>query len=130
MSQDVKPPKSNSILLKNTKFLGTKAQRAFLKRCRAPHENSGKKGSTVRGYSEVRTSRAQFLCAKIRGQNTKRNFATRTIYKLNDKDSHILLAFISLVITSAIFEDTRGEIICGGFRSINAHAEQERSELS
>ena len=36
----------------------------------------------------------------------------------------------SLVITSAIFDETRGKIISGRFQSINAHAEQERSELS
>ena len=32
--------------------------------------------------------------------------------------------------TSTIFDETRGKIICGRFRSINAHAEQERSEFN
>ena len=35
-----------------------------------------------------------------------------------------------LVITSTIFEETRGKNICGRCGSINAHAEQERSEFS
>ena len=42
--------------------------------------------------------------------------------------SHILVACRSLVITNTIFNEARGTIICGGLRSINAHAEQERSE--
>ena len=45
-------------------------------------------------------------------------------------DSHILLAFKSLVITSSIFDETRGKGISGGFQSINANGEQERSGVS
>ena len=44
--------------------------------------------------------------------------------------SRIPLTFRSLVITSTISDETRGNRICGGFQSINAHAKQERSELS
>ena len=41
-----------------------------------------------------------------------------------------LLTFRSLVITSAIFDETRGKIIVGRFWSINARAQQERSVFS
>ena len=51
------------------------------------------------------------------------------VHELNDK-GHVILAFRSLVITSTIIEETRGERICGRFWSSNAHAEQERSELA
>ena len=44
--------------------------------------------------------------------------------KLNDKDySHVLLTCRSLVTTSAIFEESRGRIISGGFRSITCTCE-------
>ena len=72
---------------------------------------------------------------------TGRNLATRTMRPQrcmgNDEQcpqvqrkgqSHILVACRSLVITNTIFNEARGTIICGGLRSINAHAEQERSE--
>ena len=42
--QDIEPPKSNSILRKGIKILGTEAQREVLKRYITPHENSGKEG--------------------------------------------------------------------------------------
>ena len=44
--------------------------------------------------------------------------------------SHIKLAYGSLVSTSTIFNLTRGKRICGRLQSFNLHAEQERSELS
>ena len=43
---------------------------------------------------------------------------------------HIPLAYRSLVITSAIFDETRGKIFCGRFCSINAHAEQGRFDFA
>ena len=51
--------------------------------------------------------------------------------QLKEKDKatfHSLSA--SLVITSAIFDETRGRRNCGRFQSIRAHAELERSEFS
>ena len=46
------------------------------------------------------------------------------------EQSYILvLAFGCLVFVSAIFNETRGKIICSELWSINAHTEQERSEL-
>ena len=35
-----------------------------------------------------------------------------------------------LVSTSTILNETRGKKICGGFRCLDAHAEQERFEFS
>ena len=53
------------------------------------------------------------------------------VHKLKEKDKATFYSPLSsLVITSAIFDETRGTTICGRFRSINAHAEQERSEFS
>ena len=37
--------------------------------------------------------------------------------------------FLALLAACIIFEETRGEIICGRFRSINAQAERKRSKL-
>ena len=39
--------------------------------------------------------------------------------------NHVHLTFRSLVFSFTIFEETWGKIICGGLRSIDAHAEQE-----
>ena len=56
---------------------------------------------------------------------------TKHVHKLERKgQSRTLFAFRSLVITSAIFGETRGKIIRGGFQSINAQAQQERPELN
>ena len=45
-----------------------------------------------------------------------------------EAQSHFLFVFRSLVITSTIFEEIRGRIVCGRVRSINGHVEQERSD--
>ena len=42
--------------------------------------------------------------------------------------SYVPLTFGCLVSTSAILNEIRGKFICCGFWSLNAHAEQERSE--
>ena len=53
------------------------------------------------------------------------------VHKLKEKDKATFYSPLSsLVTTSAIFDETRGTTICARFRSINAHAEQERSEFS
>ena len=69
--QDTEKPKSRSILRKSTKSLGSDRSVRFSKR----HVTQG---SIARSYSEVRNSRTQ-SCAQIRGWNTARNLATRTI---------------------------------------------------
>ena len=43
--------------------------------------------------------------------------------------NHIPFAFGSLVLTSAIFDETRGKRLRGGLRSFNAHADQETFDL-
>ena len=54
------------------------------------------------------------------------------VHKLNDKHKATFYwpSEVWLVTASTIFEETGGKIICGEFQSINAHAEQERSDLS
>ena len=54
------------------------------------------------------------------------------VHKLKDKHKATFYwpSEVWLVTASTIFEETGGKIICGEFQSINAHVEQERSDLS
>ena len=83
------------------------------------------------------------LSSEIWGRIWGRNLGARTIRPQSCVDkgwkfsqaqvkgqNHILLAFRSLVMTSAMFDETPGEKICCWFCSFIAQAEQERSELS
>ena len=46
--QDIDPVEVQFDFPEGHRILGTKAQRAILRRCITPHENSGKKGSIAR----------------------------------------------------------------------------------
>ena len=57
-------------------------------------------------------------------------FSEKCLQAQNKGQGHVLLANRCLGNAGTLFEEIRGERICGTFRSINAHAEQKRFELS
>ena len=132
--QDVQPPKSNSILRKATQFLGPKRSVHFSKGTSRHMTIRERKGPSRKELLSI----LNFMSVAPILQNLRTGLKKR-LWNKSDAPaetaqrkgrSHILLAFGCLVSTSAILHETRGKRICGGLRSINAHAEQERSELS
>ena len=139
--QVVEPPKSKSILRGCKKTLdrsGTcnsqkeKTSRQELGKERVhpnvlfgwhsePHERSPH-APIFEDRSQEETLRQQRCASRGMGKHVHK-------LKETDKATFYSLAEV-LVITRAIVDDTRGKIICCRFRSINAHAKQERSKFS
>ena len=79
--------------------------------------------------SAFSTTRAWLLCSNTWGQISGylrtdfRKWREMSTSSKKRTKPHILLTFSSLVMTSAIFDETRGQRNCGRFQSIRAHAE-------
>ena len=137
-----KPQKFKSILRKGSTFFGQK--RSVLKKYIVPRKNFGKETVhrkvifSILNLMSVAPMPRKFE-DKTEEETLKQERCARSdawkmaisILKLEEKDkSYIFLDFGGSVSTSAILNQTRGKNICGGFWSLDAHAEQERSEFS
>ena len=124
--QDVEPPKSKSILRTSPKSLGPKRSVQFSEMYTAPREKSVKKGTIVGCFFQKCEPHERSLHAPNFEDGSEEESLRRTmrpqrcvgngeyVHKIQEKgESHFLFAFKSLVITSAIFDDTRGRSLCG-----------------
>ena len=137
--QDNEPPKSFSILRRAQHPLEPKRSVHFSKGASRHMKIRDRKSpsqalvlmSVVLVLHNLKTGpKKRFFKTSTMRQQGRVGNGKKSIQAQRKRQSFFLLAFGCLVSTSAIHHEFRGKIICRRFQSLNAHAEQERSELS
>ena len=140
--QDTEPPESSSISRKSTKVLGSIRRVQFTKATQR-HGNIREKQRSVARKIRVKVLHQQSPYAPKfedgsqqeteRQERCVRGDAWRLAKKYptaqRKTQSYLFLTYRGLVSPRAIRNKTGGKRIRRGFRSINAHVEQERPEL-
>ena len=103
------------------------------------HKKRERKGPWQGDIQKCEPQERNACAPKFGGQDTSGNFATRTMRPQRSMgfgekcllaqkkgQGHVLLAHRSMGTASTLFEETRGETLCGRFWSIDAHAEQKK----
>ena len=135
VSQDVEPPESSSILRKSARVLAPtrRVRHANIRESKGPslgviQIKNPHQGSPYAPKFEDRPQKETW-----RQERCARGYAwrmTTCILKLKEKDKATFFSPCEVVSPSTIRNKTGGKRIRCRFRSINAHAEQERSDFS